>query len=151
MFVPWLFPEQVEHALSRVCGPKERIYQVNPQDDPIEPSSNALALDRTVLANERTYQAWIRTGLALFITGLGIIKFLQNELPYWLLMPIAILLILFSAVAFLLAAWRYRHLHLRMVHLDVDTIPLWIIMSISTLLAASAFLALAGIFINGIG
>jgi len=151
MFVSRLFPEQVEHAPSKVFSPKERVYQVNQQHDLVEPSANSLALDRTVLANERTYQAWIRTGLALFVAGLGIIKFLQNELPLWLLMPIAILLILFSAVAFLLAAWRYRHLHVRVANLDVETIPLWIVMTISTLLAASAVLALVGLFINSFG
>ncbi len=45
------------------------------------PNNNALALDRTVLANERTYQAWIRTGLSIFVTGLGVAKFLKGEMP----------------------------------------------------------------------
>ncbi|VAW20370.1 hypothetical protein MNBD_ALPHA12-99, partial [hydrothermal vent metagenome] len=73
-----------------------------PDQAPIEPSSNSLALDRTILANERTYQAWIRTGLALLVAGLGIFRFLQDELALWLLMSISMVLIVLSAMAFLL-------------------------------------------------
>lgn len=113
-----------------------------------EPDNNSLALDRTVLANERTYQAWIRTGLSLFIAGLGSFKFLQEEMPFWILLAIVVLLIVFSAMAFLLAAWRYRHFHLRIKHLDIDTVPAWIVITASALLAVSAILALIGLSAN---
>ncbi|HEB73259.1 MAG TPA: DUF202 domain-containing protein [Nitrospirae bacterium] len=115
------------------------------------PDSNTLALDRTVLANERTYQAWIRTGLSLFIAGLGVLKFLRDEMPFWILVVIATLFILFSAIAFLLAAWRYRHFHLRIKRLDIDVVPSWVVITASVFLAASALLALAGLSINIFG
>jgi len=116
-----------------------------------EPDSNTLALDRTVLANERTYQAWIRTGLSLFIAGLGVLKFLREEMPFWILVVITTLFILFSAIAFLLAAWRYRHFHLRIKRLDIDVVPAWVVITASVFLAASALLALAGLSINIFG
>ena len=120
-----------------------------PEHDNIDdPSPNSLALDRTILANERTYQAWIRTGLALLLAGLGIFRFMREELPFWLLMPIAMVLVALSASAFVLAAWRYRHLHLRVARLDVDFIPLWVVLGISSILAASAALALLGLFLG---
>ncbi|VAX14948.1 hypothetical protein MNBD_NITROSPINAE04-1980 [hydrothermal vent metagenome] len=117
----------------------------------LAPDSNTLALDRTVLANERTYQAWIRTGLALFIAGLGVLKFLREEMPFWILLVIATLFILFSAIAFLLAAWRYRHFHLRIKRLDIDVVPSWVVITASVLLAATALLALIGLSINIFG
>ncbi|VAW20244.1 hypothetical protein MNBD_ALPHA12-1516, partial [hydrothermal vent metagenome] len=88
------------------------------------------------------------TGLALLVAGLGIFRFLQDELALWLLMSISMVLIVLSAMAFLLAAWRYRHLHLRVSHLEVDFIPLWVVLGISAVLAASAVLALLGLFLT---
>ena len=88
-----------------------------------EPDTNALALDRTALANERTYAAWIRTGLAFLVTGLGIDRFLSDSMPFWSIRTIAVILVLFSGVAFFLAAWRYEHFHMGMTHLDIKMIP----------------------------
>lgn len=107
---------------------------------------NTLAQDRTVLSNERTYQAWLRTGLAIFATGLGITRFLKDIMPDWILLTIAVLLIVLSAVAFLLAAWRYSHIHIRMAHLDIDAMPVWIGKMLSILLAGCSVLALVGMF-----
>ncbi len=106
------------------------------------PQTN-LALDRTVLANERTYAAWIRTGLAALVTGLGTAKFMTNLLPIWSIRIIVTVLILFSAAAFLLAAWRYSHLHIKVSHLEVDTMPLTMIRSLSLLLAICSMIALS--------
>lgn len=115
-----------------------------------EPDRNALALDRTILANERTYQAWLRTGLAAFVSGLGTVKFLKNVMPLWMLLSIASLLILLSAAAFLQAAWRYSHIHIRMAHLDFDAMPMWIAKMISILLAGCSILALIGILLTAL-
>jgi inner membrane protein YidH len=112
---------------------------------------DALALDRTVLANERTYQAWLRTGLASAAAGLGVAKFLQETIPLWILLVIATVLILFSAVAFWLAAWRYSHVHLRTAHLDIETIRPWMAKSISLVLAACSLLALGGLLVTALG
>ena len=101
-----------------------------------------LALDRTVLANERTYTAWVRTGLAALVTGLATAKFLVDVLPVWSIRMIATVLIGFSATAFMLAAWRYRHLHIKVSHLEVDVIPLFIVRILSFVLACSSIIAL---------
>ncbi len=102
-----------------------------------------LALDRTVLANERTYAAWIRTGLAALVTGLGTAKFMTHILPLWSIRIIVTVLILFSAAAFLLAAWRYSHLHIKVAHLEVEAMPLTMIRSLSLLLAGCSIIALS--------
>ncbi len=113
-----------------------------------ELDSNTLALDRTVLANERTYQAWLRTGLAALAAGLGLAKFLRGTIPSPILLTLATVLILFSAVAFLSAAWRYSHLHVRMVHLDIDAMPAWMLKVISFVLAGCSLLALYGLLLS---
>ena len=101
-----------------------------------------LALDRTVLANERTYAAWIRTGLAALAAGLGTAKFMIDLLPLWSIRFISAALIGFSAMAFLLAAWRYQHLHLKVQHLEVDAMPLTMVRSFSLILACTSMIAL---------
>lgn len=107
---------------------------------------NSLALDRTVLANERTYAAWIRTGLAALITGLGIARFMLEAMPLWSVRVISALFILFSAAAFMIAAWRYENLHVGVAHLDVKTIPIVLVKVLSILLAACSCLALIGMW-----
>ena len=116
-------------------------------DDEQKLDRNVLALDRTVLANERTYQAWLRTGTAGLAAGLGVARFLQEIMPRWMLLLVAGTLILFSAGAFLLAAWRYTHLHIRIAHLDADTLPPSLVKLISILLALCSLIALAGILL----
>ncbi len=111
-----------------------------------EPDRNSLALDRTVLANERTYAAWIRTGLASLMTGLGIARFLVDSMPLWSIRTIAAILLAFSAVAFFLAAWRYEHLHVGMVHLDVRTIPVGMVKLSSFVLIVCSLIALVGLW-----
>ena len=105
-----------------------------------------LALDRTALANERTYQAWVRTGVSTFAAGLGIEKFLKEDIPLWVLLVIATVLLSFSAISFLQAAWRYSHLHVRMADLDLDATPRWLIKSYSLALAGCTILALLSLF-----
>ncbi len=115
----------------------------NQKTAPADMARTNLALDRTVLANERTYAAWIRTGLAALVTGLGTAKFMTNLLPLWSIRIIVTVLILFSAAAFLLAAWRYSHLHIKVSHLEVDAIPLATIKGLSLLLAGCSMIALS--------
>jgi len=111
-----------------------------------EPDTNSLALDRTALANERTYAAWIRTGLASLVTGLGIARFLVDSMPLWSTRTIAAILLIFSAVAFFLAAWRYEHLHVGMAHLDVRMIPVGMVKLSSLVLIACSLMALVGLW-----
>ena len=102
-----------------------------------------LALDRTILANERTYGAWIRTGLTALAAGLGVAKFMIDELPLWSVRAIATVLMGFSAVAFLLAGWRYRHLHVKVAHLEVDAVPISVATGLSIVLAVTSIVTLA--------
>ncbi|HFD79048.1 MAG TPA: DUF202 domain-containing protein [Gammaproteobacteria bacterium] len=111
------------------------------------PDSTSLALDRTVLANERTYAAWIRTGLASLAAGLGIARFMLETMPLWGIRLIALPLIVFSGIAFFLAAWRYEHLHVGMAHLDVKTIPLAVVKLSSYVLIGCSLLAVAGLWL----
>ncbi len=113
-----------------------------------KPDRNELALDRTILANERTYQAWLRTGMAGFGAGLGIVKFMKGFMPPLIIIIIVNLLILFSAAAFLQAAWRYSHLHVHTEHLTVDAMPVWKVKVFSIVLALCSILALAGLLIS---
>ncbi len=117
------------------------------KEEPSAPDANSMALDRTVLANERTFQAWIRTGLAALVSGLGVAKFLQNMMPLSVLLIVVTILILFSTLAFLLSAWRYSHLHLRIVHLDIVATPIWLAKGISMVLAACSIIALVGLLV----
>ena len=111
------------------------------------PDATSMALDRTVLANERTFQAWIRTGLAALVSGLGVAKFLQDDMPLPVLLIVVSILTLFSTLAFLLSAWRYSHLHLRIVHLDIDATPVWLVKSISMVLSVCSIMAFGGILV----
>ncbi|KAA2236494.1 DUF202 domain-containing protein [Salinarimonas soli] len=65
-----------------------------------------LAADRTVLAAERTYAAWIRTGLASLASGIGAKKLLDGVVHEWLIIGTGSLLVLFSAMCFVVAVWR---------------------------------------------
>jgi len=116
------------------------------EEDPVE-DRTGYALDRTVLANERTYAAWIRTGLTALAAGVAIEKFMVDTMPGWTIRSIAIILILYSMIAFTVAAWRYSHLGLRLVHVDVKSIPSIVTTSASALLVVCSLLALAGLWL----
>lgn len=116
------------------------------QGEPMMPDNNKLALDRTILANDRTYQAWIRTGLALFASGLGVVKFLKGEMPIWVILLIVSVLLTLSALAFLQAGWRYSHTNIKFSALDIETRPTWQMWSISVLLALMSILALMAVY-----
>ncbi len=105
------------------------------------PDTNRLALDRTVLANERTYAAWIRTGLACLMSGLGVARFMLDTWSAWGIRIIVAVLIIFAAAAFLIAGWRYSHLHVRLHSLDIDMVPLNLVRLLSLILAVCAVFA----------
>lgn len=105
------------------------------------------ALDRTVLANERTYAAWIRTGLTALAAGVAIEKFMVDAMPGWTIRSIAIILIVYSVAAFVMAAWRYSHLGIKLVHIDVKAVPAAVTTGASALLVVCSLLALAGLWL----
>jgi len=67
---------------------------------------------------------------------------MDDLLPVWSIRVMATMLIGFSAAAFLLGAWRYRHLHLKVSSLEVDLIPLVLVRGLSLLLACCSIIAL---------
>ena len=103
------------------------------------------ALDRTVLANERTSAAWIRTGLGAMVAGLAIEHLLIEVYPSWIIRGLAVALIIFSAAAFLIGAWRYSHLGIKLGPLDVKTIPTLFTSAIGIGPALCSILAFVGI------
>jgi putative membrane protein len=105
------------------------------------------AEDRTVLANERTYTSWIRTGLAALAAGVAIEKFMAGVIPAWNIRIIAVILIVFSAVAFVSGAWRHGHLGIKLRRAGVRAIPTWFLAGASALLVIASVLALVGIWI----
>ena len=107
---------------------------------------NTLALDRTVLSNERTYAAWMRTGLAFLATGLGVARFMLDTIPFWSIRLLTVILFCVSASCFLLAAWRYNHLHVKFSRLDVKMIPAQMVKLLTLVLSVSALVALVVIW-----
>jgi len=107
------------------------------------------ALDRTVLANERTYAAWIRTGITALAAGVAIEKFMIDAMPGWTIRSIALILIVYSVIAFIIAAWRYSHLGIKLVNVDFKSIPLIVMTGASALLVICSLLALAGLWLPG--
>jgi len=119
-------------------------------DDPGTDGAHAeYALDRTVLANERTYTAWIRTGLTALAAGVAIERFMADVMPRWGIRTIAVVLIVFSGVAFYVAAWRYTHLGLKLGRADVKRVPRLVTSGASLILVACAVIALAGLWLAG--
>lgn len=105
-----------------------------------------LAEDRTVLANERTYTSWVRTGLAALASGLALEKFFAGALPEWILRSIAVILVLFSLCAFVLAIWHYTHLGLKLQEADIRQLPLRSLAVLTAALCLASLLALAGLY-----
>ncbi len=110
-----------------------------------QPDRDQLALDRTALANERTYLAGLRTGLAIYAGGLGVMKFARVILPDHVPLMVASVLIVISAAIFVIAAWRYGNVRLRMSHLDVDAMPAWQAWGLSLFLFLCAVISLISI------
>jgi putative membrane protein len=129
-----------------LSGREMRMVPENSSHKEAEPNRTNLALDRTILANERTYAAWIRTGLSSLIAGLAVEKFLLEAIPLWGIHVISITFIVFSGVAFFLAAWRYRHLMVRLEDIDIAMVPLSVMRLISLVLILSAVVALVGLW-----
>jgi putative membrane protein len=106
------------------------------------------ALDRTALANERTCSAWIRTGLTALAAGFGVARFLGETMPEETVRVIASILLACAAAAFTFAAWRYRHLGVRLRRAHVPALPFSAVLLLNLLLAAAALLGLAGLWVR---
>ena len=121
--------------------------QAHEHDDDRQPDDWKLALDRTVLANERTWLSWLRTGLAVLAGGLAMARFMKSAMPAWTALLVGSLLVLLSIAIFIMASWRYTHIHLRMAGLDVDAMPGRAAYAISGFLSLCAVMALLGLWL----
>ncbi len=111
-------------------------------------ASHDYSIDRTVLANERTYAAWIRTGLAALAAGIAVEKLLVGVMTAWSIRGIAVTLILYSALAFGLAAWRYTHLGVKLSRSDVKAVPAVVTTAASAVLVLCSLLAFIDLWVT---
>jgi uncharacterized membrane protein YidH (DUF202 family) len=81
--------------------------------------------------------------------GMAIEKFMVDAMSGWTIRSIAIILIIYSMIAFIIAAWRYSHLGLKLV--EVKLIPLIVMSSASVLLVVCLLPGLAGLWLLGPG
>ncbi|MFZ2031049.1 MAG: DUF202 domain-containing protein [Vitreimonas sp.] len=94
-----------------------------------------LAADRTVLAAERTYAAWIRTGLVALASGIGGRTLLEQQMPRWLALSAASIMILFAMFCFGAAVWRQAR-RVSVPLPDTPSLPRPLLLGFSALLVA---------------
>jgi putative membrane protein len=106
-------PSALKPAAEAMQASSEKVegsaHQLTASTEQIKDSADRrteLAADRTILAAERTYAAWIRTGLASLASGIGAKKLLEGVVPNWMIVATGTLLVLFSAMCFVVAVWR---------------------------------------------
>lgn len=83
------------------------------RDETLEASPAAIAPPREpdyrfTLANERTFLSWVRTSLALIGGGVAIARFLTDSGPDGLAVVAGVALVVFGAVASILAYRRWQ-------------------------------------------
>ena len=72
-----------------------------------------------------------------------------NADPIWPIRVVAVALVLFSAGTFLIAAWRYAHLGIKLQALDVRLIPTRLTTAMGLLMAVCALLSLLALLLSG--
>ena len=98
--------EAMEETSEHVNGSAQKLTVSTEKMKDSADRRTELAADRTVLAAERTYAAWIRTGLASLASGIGAKKLLEGVVPAWMIVATGSVLVLFSAMCFVVAVWR---------------------------------------------
>lgn len=98
--------EQVRESAAKIEASAGAVERSTDQLTDSADRRTVLAVNRTVLAAERTYAAWIRTGLVAFASGLGTLALLDRELPRWLVVAAAAVMIAFSIFCYATAVWR---------------------------------------------
>lgn len=109
------------------------------------------AADRTVLAAERTYAAWVRTGLASLASGIGAKKLLEGVVPNWMIITTGSLLVLFSAMCFVVAVWRELFPAVTAPNPNVRHLPPALLLIANGFLALVALAALFSIWFGRTG
>jgi putative membrane protein len=110
-----------------------------------------LAANRTVLAAERTYAAWIRTGLVSLASGIGAKKLLEGVVPEWMVIATGTLLVLFSAMCFVVAVWRELFTGAPPPEPDIRSLPSALLIAANGFLALVALAALLSIWFGRTG
>ena len=110
-----------------------------------------LAADRTVFAAERTYAAWVRTGLASLASGIGAKKLLAGVVPEWMIITTGTLLVLFSAMCFVVAVWREMFTGAPPPEPDVRRLPPALLIAANGFLTLVALAALVSIWFGQTG
>ena len=117
------------------------------------PLSNRFALERTRLAYERTLMAWVRTAFSMISFGFTIGKFfeyLSNQpdarfpLGEGHLLPR--LLVLVGLASLFIGVWEFRHLMVRLGHVEGQKFRVSPVGIVATLVGLLGLLALAGLF-----
>ena len=101
-----------------------------------QPDQSTLAEDRTILAAERTFASWLRTGLAFLSVGLGVQRFLQEQLPGWELRTVGAVLVICAAASFAAAGWRDHRTRRRLPEPEIHLLPVSLTLGIAALLVA---------------
>ena len=110
-----------------------------------------LAANRTVLAGERTYAAWIRTGLVSLASGIGAKKLLEGVVSEWMVIGTGTLLVLFSAMCFVVAVWRELFTGAPPPNPDIRQLPSALLIVANGFLTLVALAALLSIWLGRTG
>ena len=82
---------------------------------------------RTYLAQQRTFAGWVRTGLTSMAVGFGVIEFMGDVEPAWLISAIGAVLIIIGAVVEAVAFVSFRSVTHEMAEgseIEME-IPVW--------------------------
>lgn len=118
------------------------------EDCKVLDTKTQLAYERTFLANERTLIAWLRTAVALVGAGLGVVKFLDMDGPYYLMKTLGILLVVAGELGYIGAYIKYRKLSLSLCHLQQTSPPKWILLPLNVTVLLMSIISLLVIFNN---
>ncbi len=111
-------------------------------------TTTQLAYERTFLANERTLIAWLRTAVALMGAGLGVVKFLDMDGPYYLMQILGTLLIAAGVLGYVGAYIKYKKLSKNLCHLQNTSPPKWILLPLNITVLLMSIISLLVIFNN---
>jgi len=70
-----------------------------------------------------------------------------DVIPSWTIRAMALILIVFSAGAFVIAAWRYNHLGIGRARPEIPAVPTAVVVGMSLVLAACSAMALLGLWL----
>lgn len=132
---------------------QNKISQREKFDKPVSPCeeidlTTQLAYERTFLANERTLIAWLRTAVALVSAGLGVVKFLDDEGPRFLMKTLGILLVLTGEMSYIIAYRKHNRVSDRLCRLQNVSTTKWLLFPLNITIFLMSIISLIIIFDN---